>query len=209
MDRVGEMEFSDSIYERKREGLANSSGSTQQNAASPRVVISCAAFLEQSAFYGKAGGVLNHEPRIESFSEISPHPALGVDYGGSRIGIAVTDDFGIMPHPVETIDLTKGSDGLARISEIAALRKVRTLVMGLPLRLDGTEGDSAKKVRNYAEKLSRMLPHLTLVFVDETYSTLDASQKLHEAGKNARKQKAVIDQAAAVEILNRWMEENA
>lgn len=81
--------------------------------------------------------------------------------------------------------------------------------MGLPLRLDGTEGESAKKVRDYAAKLSGMLPHLTLVFVDETYSTLDASQKLREAGKNARKQKALIDQVAAVEILNRWMEENA
>jgi putative Holliday junction resolvase len=114
-----------------------------------------------------------------------------------------------MPHPVETIDLTHGSDGLARIRDISEMRKVKTLVVGLPLRLDGTEGDSAKKVKHYAEKLTRMLPHLTLVFVDETYSTMDASQKLHEAGKNARKQKAVIDQVAAVEILNRWMEEIA
>ncbi len=159
--------------------------------------------------YEKAGVALNHEPQIESFSETSPHPALGVDYGGSRIGIAATDDLGIMPHPVETIDLTHGSDGLARIRDISEMRKVKTLVVGLPLRLDGTEGDSAKKVKHYAEKLTRMLPHLTLVFVDETYSTMDASQKLHEAGKNARKQKAVIDQVAAVEILNRWMEEIA
>ena len=152
---------------------------------------------------------MNHEPQVEIYSEASPHPALGVDYGGSRIGIAATDDFGIMAHPVETIDLTHGSDGLARIRDIAALRKVKILVMGLPLRLDGSEGDSAKKVRDYATKLSRMLPHLKMVFVDETFSTMDASQKLHEAGKNARKQKAVIDQVAAVEILNRWMEENA
>jgi putative Holliday junction resolvase len=172
-------------------------------------LISYLPFLEQSGMYEKAGVALNHEPQIESFSETSPHPALGVDYGGSRIGIAATDDFGIMPHPVETIDLTHGSDGLARIRDISEMRKVKTLVVGLPLRLDGTEGDSAKKVKHYAEKLTRMLPHLTLVFVDETYSTMDASQKLHEAGKNARKQKAVIDQVAAVEILNRWMEEIA
>ena len=172
-------------------------------------MISFAAFLEQSTIYENADRVLNDEPPVESFSEASPHPALGVDYGGSRIGIAATDDFGIMAHPVETIDLTHGSDGLARIRDIAALRKVKILVMGLPLRLDGSEGDSAKKVRDYATKLSRMLPHLKMVFVDETFSTMDASQKLHEAGKNARKQKAVIDQVAAVEILNRWMEENA
>lgn len=112
-----------------------------------------------------------------------------------------------MAHPVDTIDLTGGSDGLARIRDIAVMRKAKTLVVGLPLRLDGSEGGAAKKVRDYAAKLSGMLPHLPLVFVDETYSTMDASEKLREAGKNARKQKAMIDQAAAVEILNRWMEE--
>ncbi len=172
-------------------------------------MISFAPFLEQSGMCGKAVGALNEEPPVENFHEASQHPALGVDYGSARIGIAATDDFGIMAHPVETIDLSHGSDGLARIRDIAALRKVKTLVVGLPLRLDGSEGDSAKKVRDYAAKLSRMLPHLPLFFVDETYSTMDASQKLHEAGKNARKQKAVIDQVAAVEILNRWMEEIA
>lgn len=172
-------------------------------------VFSRIPFLDHSVMCGNALGTLNHESNIESFSETSPHPALGVDYGGARIGIAATDDFGIMPHPVETIDLTNGSDGLKRISEIASLRKVRTLVMGLPLRLDSTEGESAKKVRDFAAKLSGMLPHLPVVFVDEAYSTMDASEKLSEAGKNARKQKALIDQAAAVEILNRWMGENA
>ncbi len=165
--------------------------------------------LDHLAKCGKACGALNEELPVEDFHEASLHPALGVDYGGARIGIAATDDFGIMAHPVETIDLTHGSDGLARIRDIAALRKVKTLVVGLPLRLDSSEGDSAKKVRDYAAKLSRMLPHLPLFFVDETYSTMDASEKLREAGKNARKQKAMIDQAAAVEILNRWMEEIA
>jgi putative holliday junction resolvase len=150
---------------------------------------------------------LSKKLSVKDFQEVSPHPALGVDYGASRIGIAATDDFGIMAHPVETIDLTGGSDGLARISEIAALRKVKTLVVGLPIRLDGSEGDSAKKVRDYSAKLARLLPHLPMVFVDEAYSTMDASEKLREAGKNARKQKALIDQVAAVEILNRWMEE--
>ncbi len=131
-----------------------------------------------------------------------------MDYGASRIGIAATDDFGILPHPVETIDRSNGANGIARISEIAARRKIRTIVVGLPLRLDGSEGDSAKTVRDFAAKIARALPHLPVVFVDETFSTIDASQKLREAGKNARKQKALIDQAAAVEILNRWMEEN-
>lgn len=136
----------------------------------------------------------------------SPHPALGIDFGASRIGIAATDEFGIMPHPVETLTVGE-SQGLPRIIEIASERKVRTLIVGLPLRLDGSEGDSAMKVREFAKKLAAALPHLPLLFIDESYTTADASEKLREAGRNTRKQKAVIDQAAAVEILSRWMEE--
>lgn len=136
----------------------------------------------------------------------SPHPALGVDYGDARIGIAATDDFGIMAHPVETVP-AGGRDPLRRIAEIAAMRKIRMLVVGLPLRLDGSEGDSAKKVRKFSIGLSAALPGIPMVFVDETYTTADASEKLREAGRKAHRQKHIIDQAAAVEILNRWMGE--
>lgn len=135
-----------------------------------------------------------------------PHPALGLDFGEARIGLAATDDFGIMAHPVETIPLSH-RDPLPRIREIAALREVKTLVVGLPLRLDGSEGDSAKKVRAFATRLAAALPEIPMVFVDESYTTADASEKLREAGRKAHQQKAVIDQAAAVEILNRWLGE--
>jgi putative Holliday junction resolvase len=138
--------------------------------------------------------------------EPSPHPALGVDYGDARIGLAATDDFGIMAHPVETIPLSH-RDPLPRIREIAAMRKVKTLVVGLPLRLDGSEGDSAKKVRAFATRLAAALPEIPMVFVDESYTTSDASEKLREAGRKAHQQKGIIDQAAAIEILNRWMGE--
>jgi putative Holliday junction resolvase len=136
----------------------------------------------------------------------SPHPALGVDYGDARIGLAATDDFGIMAHPVETIPLSH-RDPLPRIREIAAMRKVNTLVVGLPLRLDGSEGDSANKVRAFATRLAAALPGIPMVFVDESYTTSDSSEKLREAGRKAHQQKGIIDQAAAVEILNRWMGE--
>lgn len=134
----------------------------------------------------------------------SPHPALGIDYGDARIGIAATDDFGILAHPVETIDRGK-VDPLERIAQLAALRKIHTLVLGLPLRMDGSEGDSAAKVRTFAGLLREQIPDIPLVFVDESLTTSSASAKLREAGRKARQQKAVIDQAAAVEILNTWM----
>ncbi|MCU0748693.1 MAG: Holliday junction resolvase RuvX [Akkermansiaceae bacterium] len=134
----------------------------------------------------------------------SPHPALGIDYGDARIGIAATDDFGILAHPVETIDRAK-TDPLQRIADLARARKIRTLVVGLPLRMDGSEGDSAAKVREFARQLRDQISEIPMIFVDESLTTSNASAKLREAGKNARKQKALIDQAAAVEILNAWM----
>lgn len=136
----------------------------------------------------------------------SPHPAIGVDCGDARIGIAATDEFGIMAHPVETI-ATGHRDPIPRLREIAAMRKARTLVVGLPLRLDGSEGDSAKKVRTFAKRLAEALPEIPMVFVDESYTTATASEKLREAGRKAHQQKHLIDQAAAVEILNLWMGE--
>lgn len=135
----------------------------------------------------------------------SPHPALGIDHGDARIGIAATDDFGILAHPVETIDCRQ-TDPIERIEELVKLRGIRTLVLGLPLRMDGSEGDSAAKVRAFSGPLRERIPTLPLLFVDETLTTSSAAAKLREAGRNARQQKAVIDQAAAVEILNNWMQ---
>ncbi|MEO5917064.1 MAG: Holliday junction resolvase RuvX [Luteolibacter sp.] len=135
----------------------------------------------------------------------SPHPALGIDHGDARIGIAATDDFGILAHPVETIDVAR-TDAIERIALLAAMRKIQTLVVGLPIRMDGTEGNSAAKVRAFAGKLRERLPALPLIFVDETLTTSTAAGKLREAGRKAKQQKSIIDQAAAVEILNAWME---
>ena len=134
----------------------------------------------------------------------SPHPALGIDHGEARIGIAATDDFGILAHPVETIDQAKG-DAIERIARLTEIRGIRTLVVGLPIRMDGTEGSSAAKVRAFADRLRERIPTIPLVFVDETLTTATAAGKLREAGRNAKQQKAIIDQAAAVEILNLWM----
>ena len=129
---------------------------------------------------------------------------LGIDHGDARIGIAATDDFGILAHPVETIDCKK-VDAIERIAQLVQLRGIRTLVVGLPLRMDGSEGDAAAKVRAFASQLHERIGTVPLVFVDETLTTSSAAAKLREAGRNSRKQKPVIDQAAAVEILNLWM----
>jgi len=133
------------------------------------------------------------------------HPILGIDYGDARIGIAATDPLGIIAHPVETIHLHL-TNPLQRISELCNERQIKKLILGLPLRIDGSEGDSAKKVRKFGETLSSTIPEPPLEFVDESMTTIAASEKLHQAGKNTKKQKAIIDQAAAVEILNAYLQ---
>ncbi len=105
---------------------------------------------------------------------------------------------------METIDCGK-CDAVERIVELTISRKIRTLILGLPVRMDGSEGSSAQKVRAFAQLLQARIS-LPLIFIDETLTTSTAAAKLREAGKNAKQQKAVIDQAAAVEILNLWLE---
>lgn len=132
------------------------------------------------------------------------HPALGIDHGDARIGIAATDVLGILAHPVETIATTEG-DPFERIAMLVGQRGIKTLVLGLPVRSDGKEGTAAAKVRLFGQALQARLPGIPLVYVDEYMTTVSASRKLHESGKNAKKQKKMIDQAAAVEILKLWM----
>ncbi len=136
--------------------------------------------------------------------DTSAHPALGIDYGEARIGIAATDPCGILAHPVESIHLAQ-CEPVERIAQLAAERGVRTLVLGLPLRLDGSEGTACAKVRAFAQKLHARLPELPLEFIDEFLTTAVAQEKLHAAGRNSREFRPIIDQAAAVEILNNWM----
>jgi len=135
----------------------------------------------------------------------TPHPALGIDHGEVRMGLAATDAAGILAHPLETIDRRR-TDPMERIAGICLQRGIRTVVLGLPVRLDGSEGPNAETVRAFAAKLGARLPGLPLVLIDETFTTTTAAEKLREAGLKAKRQRPVIDQAAAVEILNAWLE---
>ncbi len=139
-------------------------------------------------------------------SAASPHPALGIDYGTARIGIAATDSCGILPYPLESIPVGQGDYPFTRIGELVKKLDIQTFVLGLPLRLDGTEGSACVKVRAFGEKLHARFPSLPLVYVDEFCTTVEAKEKLHAAGRREKDMRAIIDQAAAVEILSNWME---
>lgn len=133
------------------------------------------------------------------------HPALGIDHGEARIGLAITDPIGILAHPLETVHVQK-TPPLERINQLIAQREVKQIIIGLPLRMDGSEGTAAEKIRNFTEELRDSLAQpLPIHFIDERLTTVSAAAKLHAAGKNAKKQKRLIDQAAAVEILSDWL----
>ena len=132
------------------------------------------------------------------------HPALGIDMGKARIGIAATDPCGIMGHPVESIIVEK-TEPLARIAQLVRERGIRTFVLGLPLRGDGSEGPACEYIRAFGDKLRAQFPEIPLVYMDEYCTTVEAQKKLHAAGKKAKDFKPIIDQAAAVEILDSWL----
>ena len=122
---------------------------------------------------------------------------LGVDVGRARIGIAVCDRDGLLATPVETVRRDDPSD-LQRILEIADEYDALELVVGLPLSMSGGDTPSTDDARAFA---ARIAEHRPVRLVDERLSTVTAQRGLHQAGKNTKKSRSVIDQAAAVIIL--------
>src|SRR5690606_11324396 len=108
--------------------------------------------------------------------------------------------------PLETIDCRKVNP-LDRLIEVVRERSVATLVCGLPLRMDGTEGTAAAKVRAFMGRVEKRLPSIPIVFVDERLSTTDAQSRLHAAGRTIRNSRPIIDQAAATIILQDYLDQ--
>ena len=133
------------------------------------------------------------------------HPILAIDHGDSRVGLACTDPVGIAVHPLATVP--KGS-ALEEVATYIRQKGIKLLVIGLPLLKDGAEGESAEKARAFASTLKEVFSDIPQQFIDESFTTVDAARKLHGVGLNAKKQKGVIDQVAAMEILSRYLNEN-
>lgn len=136
--------------------------------------------------------------------------ALGIDHGAARIGLAVSDDIGLLAHPLETVAATDQERAIARIAEVVSEREIRDVIVGLPLHMSGEEGEAVEKVRRFSVKLKEAVGE-EIVFheVDETLTTKEAMAKLHAAGRNEKNARGIIDQAAAVEILQRWLDDRA
>ncbi|MEX2578044.1 MAG: Holliday junction resolvase RuvX [Verrucomicrobiales bacterium] len=133
--------------------------------------------------------------------------ALGIDFGTARIGLAVSDDIGFLAHPLETVPASDMDRAIRRIAEVTEERGIRDLVLGLPLQMNGEEGEAVRGVRKFAARLRKAIPESVAFHeVDERRTTRDAMAKLHQAGRNEKNSRAIIDQAAAVEILQQWLD---
>ncbi len=132
--------------------------------------------------------------------------ALGIDPGSVRIGLALSDDLGFMAHPLQTLKTGKSSP--SDIAAVAAEKGSQIIVIGLPRNMNGTYGPAAEKSHALASALTPLTPARVILW-DERLTTAAATKRLQEAGRNSREQRLVIDQAAAVQILQDWLDSNA
>ena len=124
---------------------------------------------------------------------------LGIDPGDARIGVARSDPSGFLATPVETVRRGKGD--ISRIRAILAEEEAIEVVVGLPRSLSGREGPAAVKVREFAIALARQVAPVPVRLCDERLTTVSAESVLRERGKKGSKRRAVVDQVAAVLIL--------
>lgn len=129
---------------------------------------------------------------------------LGVDVGKARVGVARSDAHGMLATPVETVARDLGGDAdLNRIAEIVAELDAFEAVVGLPLNLRGERTPSTEDAEAFAVRLATRLAAAGTVvrLVDERLSTVSAQGQLRQAGKKTKQSRSIIDQAAAVVIL--------
>ena len=131
---------------------------------------------------------------------------LGVDVGTVRVGLALSDPTGTLASPLETLKRAKNHSDLDRLAALVVEHEVTEVVVGEPVHLSGASGASAQDAGNYAQELADRIPDVPVILIDERLSTVTAASHLREGGIDSRKQRAVIDQAAAVVILQQFLD---
>ncbi len=137
---------------------------------------------------------------------------IGIDVGTVRIGVARSDPDGILATPVATVARAASTEpdrtpsDMSEISGLVKELEAVEVIIGIPVSLSGSEQHAAAVTRQYADRLATLLEPVPVRFVDERMSTVVATRRLRERGVRGRRQRAVVDQAAAVEILQSWLD---
>jgi putative Holliday junction resolvase len=128
----------------------------------------------------------------------------GIDYGQTRIGLALSDPLGIMAQPWETFP-NRGAKTFDPLTQKLRAQGVVRIVVGLPKHMNGDEGEKAREARAFGETLGAQ-SGLPVDYIDERLTTMAAHRVLAESNLSGKKKRAVVDQIAAAMILQIWMD---
>ena len=129
---------------------------------------------------------------------------LGLDIGDTRIGVAISDALGVAAHPLCTLTRKNRQVDLIVISDLVSIHEVERVIIGLPISLDDSLGPQAEKVQKFAKRLEHVID-IPIEFQDERFTTAEAEEILRELNKDAREQKGLVDEVAAVLILRDYL----
>jgi putative holliday junction resolvase len=131
---------------------------------------------------------------------------LAIDYGSTRIGLAVSDPTGTLARPLPFLPAKPDAKLAQEIVALAKKEDAHLLLLGLPRNMDGTSGEAAQLVKAFATELEKALGTVPLKLIDERLSTVQASRQLQQSGKNTRKQRELIDSEAACVLLQGYLD---
>ncbi len=131
---------------------------------------------------------------------------LGIDYGDARVGTAITDELGITAQGLKTI-AHNGNDKilLAKLDEIMNEFSISTIVVGMPLNMDGSKTERVEKTQKFIHKLKCKYNKIKIETVDERLTTVQAHKTLNELGIKPKNKKNLVDTISAVYILETFM----
>ena len=129
---------------------------------------------------------------------------LAVDWGDRRIGLAVSDDLGILATGLPTLEIRGEAEAVAKVADTIRTVEADSVVVGLPLTLKGERGEAARAVERFADALRRETPVDVSLF-DERLTSAMAERRMRERGEKSRGRKTRVDQGAAVALLEGWL----
>lgn len=129
-----------------------------------------------------------------------------LDFGQARVGLAVSDELGLLAHPRPHLDGRDLAGTLRALGVLARQEAWARVIVGLPQNLDGTEGVAARRARRFAELVEKAT-RLPVELLDERLSTREAQARLTSQGLDGRQSKAKIDSASAAILLQTWLDQ--
>ena len=133
---------------------------------------------------------------------------LSIDYGKKRTGLAVTDPAQIIANALTTVDT---SELMAFVMHYVATEPVERIVIGLPVQTNGLPSENQQRARRFGDKLQERLPHITVEYYDERFTSVLAHKAILDSGigkKARRENKGLVDEVSATIILQDWMKAN-